>query len=201
MLTVANRHEQRRQATREALRTMALAKFAERGFDDVTVAEVAAEIGVSERTFYRHFPTKEAVLFQDYETRLEWLAAALAVRPASESVFDSVLVATRSFPHDLEIVRQAAMLRSSLISGERVAEHLRIVQASFAAVIVEFVRGRFQGRRDVDLLATVSGNVLAAALVAAVEVWGINGCRGDVEKLVSRAIELVRSGFPELGSG
>ena len=88
-------------------------------------------MGVTERTFYRHFPTKESILFQDYETRLDWLSAALAMRPATESIFDSVLLATRSFPHDLEIVYQAAVLRTSLISGERVAGHLRIVQASF----------------------------------------------------------------------
>nr|WP_243706773.1 TetR/AcrR family transcriptional regulator [Mycobacterium marinum] len=38
------------------------------------------EAGVTERTFFRHFPTKEAVLFQDYENQLEWLARALAQR-------------------------------------------------------------------------------------------------------------------------
>jgi AcrR family transcriptional regulator len=44
----------------------------------VTVTELAAEAGVTERTFFRHFATKEAVLFEDYETQLEWLAEALA---------------------------------------------------------------------------------------------------------------------------
>jgi len=48
------------------------------------------------------------VLFQDYETQLEWLAEALAQRPASESLFDAVLASVAAFPHDLEVVRQAA---------------------------------------------------------------------------------------------
>ena len=83
MVVTTNRHELRRLATRDALRQSALEKFAERGFDAVTVAEVAEEVGVTERTFYRHFPTKESVLFQDYENRLDWLSSALASRPAT----------------------------------------------------------------------------------------------------------------------
>src|SRR5215469_13153951 len=116
MLSTSNRHELRRVATRDALRELALARFAERGFENVTVAELAKEVGVTERTFYRHFPTKEAVLFHDYDRRLEWLGAALQMRPASEPLFESVLTAVRSFPHDPEVVHQAAILRASVTS-------------------------------------------------------------------------------------
>ena len=108
----------------------------------MTVTELAAEAGVTERTFFRHFPTKEAVLFQDYETQLEWLAEALAQRPASESLFDAVLASVAAFPHDLEVVRQAATARAELISAERIAGHLRVVQSSFARVLTDFVRNR-----------------------------------------------------------
>jgi AcrR family transcriptional regulator len=198
MTVMTNRHEIRRRATRDALRETALTMFAESGFDNVTIAEIADTVGVTERTFYRHFPTKEAVLFQDYERRLEWLSSALAMRPAEESVFDSVLIAVANFPHDIEIVRQAAMLRTSLISGERVADHLRIVQTSFATVLSDFVRERHADHTDVDLLATVAGNVLAAALVSAVEVWGLSGCTADVAALVGRSLEYLRSGLAAL---
>src|SRR3979490_3572188 len=86
-----NRHELRRRSTHEALRQAALKCFADKGFANVTVTELAREAGVTERTFFRHFPTKEAVLFQDYETQLEWLAGALAPPPAAAALFDSVL--------------------------------------------------------------------------------------------------------------
>jgi AcrR family transcriptional regulator len=198
MTVTTNRHEIQRRATRDALRETALEMFARQGFDDVTIAEVARAVGVTERTFYRHFPTKEAVLFQDYQYRLEWLSSALALRPANESVFDSVLIAVRSFPHDIEVVRQAAMMRLSMISGDRVADHLRIVQTSFATVLSDFVRQRHAAHPDVDLLAAVAGNVLAAALVSAVEVWGLSECTEDVEVLVGRAIEYLQSGLGAL---
>ncbi len=199
LVTTTNRTELRRQATRDALRKVALARFADRGFDNVTAAEVAEEVGVTERTFYRHFPTKESVLFQDYETRLDWLADALARRPSTESIFDSVLAAVSNFPYDMEIVNQAALLRSSVISGERIAAHLRVVQSSFAAVISEFIRVRHSDYSDIDLLAAVAGNALAGALVAAVEEWGKGGRAQDVDAMVERSIEIVRSGLEPLG--
>ena len=159
MADTPNLHELRRRSTRDALRQAALNRFAAKGFANVTVTELAREAGVTERTFFRHFPTKEAVLFQDYETQVEWLAEALARRPRSESVFDAVLAAIASFPYDLEVVRQAATARNELISAERIAGHLRVVQASFAAVLTDFVRVRYADVPDIELVAEVAGAV------------------------------------------
>lgn len=193
-----NRHELRRRSTHEALRRAALKSFASKGFTNVTVTELAREAGVTERTFFRHFPTKEAVLFQDYETQLEWLAEALAARPASESLFDAVLASVAAFPHDPEVVRQAATARAELISAERIAGHLRVVQSSFARVLTDFVRGRNPQVANIDLLAEVTGSALAAALVVAVENWGRNGCTRDLGELVAASLELLRSGLAPL---
>jgi AcrR family transcriptional regulator len=198
MVATSNLHELRRQSTHEALRRVALELFARKGFANVTVAELAGRAGVTQRTFFRHFPTKEAVLFGDYETHLEWLADALAQRPESESLFDAVLASVTSFPHDLEVVRQAALLRATLIDGDRAAGHLRVVQASFARVLTDFVKGRHAEVPDIDLTADVAGATLAAALVVAVEKWGRDGCTGDIGAIVAASVELVRSGLAPL---
>jgi AcrR family transcriptional regulator len=198
MTAPTNRHELRRRSTHDALRQAALKSFAHKGFANVTVTELAREAGVTERTFFRHFPTKEAVLFQDYETQLEWLAEALAQRPPSERLFDAVLASVAAFPHDIEVVRQAATARSELISAERIAGHLRVVQSSFAAVLTDFVRKRNSDLANIDLAAEVAGSALAAALVAAVENWGRNGCAGDLGELVAASLDLVRSGLASL---
>jgi AcrR family transcriptional regulator len=198
MTSAPNLHEQRRRSTHEALRRAALASFARKGFANVTVTELAREAGVTERTFFRHFPTKEAVLFQDYETQVEWLSEALAQRPASESLFDAVLASVASFPYDLEVVRQAATARSELISADRIASHLRVVQSSFACVITDFVKNRYRDTPDIDLVAEVAGACLAAALVVAVENWGRDGCTGDLGEITAAALNLVRSGLAPL---
>jgi AcrR family transcriptional regulator len=198
MTATPNLHEQRRRSTREALRRAALASFASKGFANVTVTELAREAGVTERTFFRHFPTKEAVLFQDYETQVEWLSEALAQRPASESVFDAVLASVASFPYDLEVVRQAATARTELITADRIASHLRVVQSSFAGVITDFIKNRYSDMSDLDLVAEVAGATLAAALVVAVENWGRNGCTDDLGEITAAAMNLVRSGLAPL---
>src|SRR6201998_2425928 len=198
MTAPTNRHELRRRSTHEALRQAALKSFARKGFANVTVTELAREAGVTERTFFRHFPTKEAVLFQDYETHLEWLADALGQRPASESVFDAVLAGVKSFPHDLEVVRQAAIARSTLINPERIANHLRVVQSSFAKVLTEFVKTRYPKVADIDLVSEVAGAALAAALVVAVEKWGHDGCTGDLGEIFAASVDVVRCGLAPL---
>lgn len=198
MAAPTNRHQQRRRSTHEALRQAALKSFARKGFANVTVTELAREAGVTERTFFRHFPTKEAVLFQDYETHLEWLAEALAQRPASESLFDAVLASVATFPHDLEVVRQAATARAELISADRIASHLRVVQSSFARVLTDFVRNRNPDVANIDLGAEVAGSVMAATLVVAVEHWGRHGCADDLGELVAASLDLLRSGLAPL---
>ena len=77
--------EQKKQQTRTALADAALALFAEHGFEQVTVAEVAAEAGVSVNTAFNYFPTKEDLFF-DRQSEVEGrLAAWVRGRPRGTS--------------------------------------------------------------------------------------------------------------------
>ena len=74
------------------LEATALRLFEERGFSNVTVDDIGAEAGISARTFYRYFPTKEDVLLVRIDRRAEALRAALTERPAGEPLLHSVRV-------------------------------------------------------------------------------------------------------------
>jgi len=192
----------RREQTREALRRCALARFAERGFEKATVAEIAADAGVTERTFYRHFPSKEAVLFEDYASRLGWFRSALEVRPADESILDSVGVAIESFPDDREVVRQVAQARASLLSNAVIDEQMRRIQADFAREIERCAARRLADAEAPEraLAAAVVGNAIAGTLLAALRVWGERGA-GDTDELrdvTTRALDLLRRPIDEL---
>ena len=80
------KRETQRLRTRAALRSNALKRFGEFGFDETSVADIARDAGVTERTFYRHYASKEEVLFQDFESRVERFRAALDVRPDDEPI-------------------------------------------------------------------------------------------------------------------
>jgi AcrR family transcriptional regulator len=72
--------ERKKRQTRDAIATAAMELFLARGFDDVTVAEIAHAADVSEKTVFNHFPSKEDLVFARGEDRLEERAEAIRMR-------------------------------------------------------------------------------------------------------------------------
>ena len=79
-----------RRTSRRELRLIALRLFAERGFDNTTIEQIAAEAGVSERTFFRYFTTKASVLWTEFETEVETIRASLAAVPDDVPMMDAI---------------------------------------------------------------------------------------------------------------
>ncbi|MGP9021005.1 TetR family transcriptional regulator [Streptomyces sp. BR1] len=82
--------EQKKQRTRDALLRVALELFTTKGYEETTVDEIADAVDVSQRTFFRYFANKEAVVFAVQETVEAHFAAALRARPADESPFTAL---------------------------------------------------------------------------------------------------------------
>ncbi|HZT16427.1 MAG TPA: TetR family transcriptional regulator [Gaiellaceae bacterium] len=82
--------ETKKLATRQEIADRAMQLFAERGFDHVTVAEVAAAAGVSEKTVFNYFPTKEDLFFDEVPQREAALVDAVRGRKPGESVLGAV---------------------------------------------------------------------------------------------------------------
>ena len=138
----------RSERTREALRQAALVRFLAQGVEDTSAEQIAADAGVSLRTFYRHFSSKHDLLFADY-TGLHWFRAALADRPAAESIIDSVQAAIFAFPYDVDAVGKIAALRDDEIDPGRIVRHIREVQADFADAIATQLQRRSSYGRSV----------------------------------------------------
>jgi AcrR family transcriptional regulator len=83
----------KKRETREALTRAGLELFVERGYDETTLAEIADSAGVSTRTIFAYFASKEDILFSTLQTMREALAQALADRPAGTDA----LAALREF--------------------------------------------------------------------------------------------------------
>src|SRR2546423_7265949 len=78
--------ERKKQQTRQVIAAAARRLFAERGFDRVTVAEVAAAAEVSEATVFNYFPTKEDLFYSGLEAFEEELLRAVRDRKSGESI-------------------------------------------------------------------------------------------------------------------
>ncbi len=87
---VAGRRERKKAATRAAILEAASALFLARGFEGVTVREIADRADVSEKTVFTHFPRKEALVFSDEDERHERLVSAVSGRPAGTSISDAL---------------------------------------------------------------------------------------------------------------
>jgi AcrR family transcriptional regulator len=74
--------ERKKRETRDALTRAAFELFVERGYDETTLAEIADAAGVSTRTIFAYFPSKEDILFCSMEALRDALVLALAGRPA-----------------------------------------------------------------------------------------------------------------------
>jgi AcrR family transcriptional regulator len=84
------RRERKKAATRASIVEAARTLFFERGFDDVTVREIADKADVSPATVFAHFPQKEDLVFADEDERHELLVAAVDGRAPGTSISDAL---------------------------------------------------------------------------------------------------------------
>lgn len=85
MSETPGRRERKKAATRKAISDAATALFLERGFDDVSIREVAEKADVSPTTVFAHFPQKEALVFDEDEEQREQIVAAVRNRASGVS--------------------------------------------------------------------------------------------------------------------
>src|SRR5271154_6532332 len=81
--------QRKRQQTRERLTRAAMALFLDRGFEATTLDDIAAAADISRRSFFHYFDSKEDVVFAWQEESTAALIAAVAARPASESMLSA----------------------------------------------------------------------------------------------------------------
>ena len=82
--------ERRKQETRQAISDIATVMFAERGFDEVTIAQVADAAGVAKMTVTNYFPRKEDLVFDRAEAVIRHLAGVIAARAPGESMLAAI---------------------------------------------------------------------------------------------------------------
>jgi AcrR family transcriptional regulator len=189
----------RSERTREALRQAAVVRFLAQGVEETSAEQIAADAGVSLRTFYRHFRSKHDLLFADF-TGLHWFRAALNDRPAGEPIVDSVQAAIFAFPFDVEAVTKIAALRGGELDPGRIVRHIQEVQADFADAIQAQLqrRGRAADQTpDERLRVAVTARCIAAAVFGAMEVWMLGDDRslGELARVCHTALESLRAGI------
>nr|WP_090280125.1 TetR/AcrR family transcriptional regulator [Mycolicibacterium komanii]CRL76235.1 transcriptional regulator [Mycolicibacterium komanii] len=188
----------RSERTRDALRKAAVVRFLAQGVEETSAEQIAADAGVSLRTFYRHFASKHDLLFADY-AGLDWFRSALAARDPNESIIDSVHGAIMARPYDDWAVAQTAALRAQELEPGRVVRHMRQVEADFAEAIAAHLAEGLAPNASIDarMRITVTARCIAAAVFGAMEVWMLGDERSlpELSRLTGEALRALADGI------
>jgi AcrR family transcriptional regulator len=150
--------ESKKLRTRQEIADTAMRLFVKRGFDHVTVAEVAAAAGVSEKTVFNYFPTKEDLFFDEVPARQAAAVDAIRQRRPGESIVATLRrlqagecprLCSPGFATFARIIEESPALQAKELE----------VMASFTDVLAGAIRSEL-GAHEVD--ATIAANVLVA---------------------------------------
>jgi AcrR family transcriptional regulator len=188
--------DRKRQRTRAALEAAALRLFAERGFDETTVEQIAGEAEISPRTFFHHFPTKEDVVLADHQRRLERLVVVLADRPDDEAPMRALRSALLEVATDFEAERDAILLRARLVIGNpSVLARSLWIQADWEPAIARTMAARLGIRVDDDVRPRLIAAATLAAMRVAQQRWVVDEGHTPLPALVGEALDLLERGL------
>ena len=140
----------------------ALQLFTEKGFEQTTVADIAERAGVTERTFFRHFPDKREVLFQGATELHDFVVDAIAAAPAELSPVDVVAAAYENVGALMD--REFATRRAAAIAANpSLLERELLKLASLATASAEALRARGVDEPIATLAGEVGGSLFKVA--------------------------------------
>jgi len=151
---MAGLRERKKEQSRQRIAAVALRLFAERGFDAVTVNEIAAVAEVAKATLFTYFPSKESLVLQGVGQ--EDLAGIVAGRPAGHSA----LQALRAHYRALAATRMAEVDRAEVIARMRVIFDSPALSGAANALLYQ------QRRALAEVLAEEHGATRAALMAA-----------------------------------
>ena len=191
--------ERRKRLTAAELEAAALRLFGERGFDSVTVDDIAAEADVSRRTFFRYFASKEDVLLADHFVQLARLREAMAARPPDEPILTALRNALLSITGDFEDRKEKVILRGRIMRDTPSLQARSLVhQKAWEEAMEEMVADRLGVDPAVDLRPGVVAATALAAMRVAFSNWLASGASSDLIAMTAGALDLLDGGLQQV---
>jgi AcrR family transcriptional regulator len=158
--------ERKKQRTREAIVDAALRLFEERGFDQTTIADIAEAADIAPRTFFGYFPSKEDVVFADFPTHFEGLAARLRDRPGDETAIEAMRAWIAGLLEEMDYTDERERCRKRMIGeSEALAAHDRNLMGRVEDLLAESI-ARDLDDRPGDVRPRMIASAVTGALAA-----------------------------------
>ena len=159
----------RRSTSWEHISDVAIDMFMARGFDEVSVDDVAAAAGIARRTLFRYYPSKSALPWGDFDAHLDLMRRLLADLDPAVPIRDALRTALLAF-NDFDDTDRHRQRMRLILETEALQAYSMTMYAGWRAVVAAFVAERLQ-MAETDLTPqTVAWTMLAVSL-AAYEHW------------------------------
>jgi AcrR family transcriptional regulator len=187
-----SRRQEHKMRTKRALQQAALDLFAKNGYDTTTTDEIAERAGVSARTFFRYFPTKDSVLFVGEVGWVQSVTEEFLAQPESLTDVDAFVEAL--------LAHAPTGRRALLLYGKAVASSptLRGVandhQQQDIAALADAIATR-RGLRSPDEASRLFAMVVLTTYRRALNRWVAGPANGDVRRVITNQFDVLQEQF------
>jgi mycofactocin system transcriptional regulator len=182
--------------THSAIEVAAFALFEERGYEATTMDDIAEAVRVGRRTLFRYYPSKNDILWGQFDDSLREFRRSFREMPRDRDLFDVVRDAVIAFNSFDEAALPQHRRRMRLLLGTpALLAHSELRYAAWRSVVAEYVAERLQLLPD-GLLPVLAGRVALAVAISAYEQW-LAEEDASLAALIEEAAEGLRSLIPD----
>ena len=174
---------------RDRLARAALTLYAAQGFEQTTVAEIAARAGLTERTFFRHFADKREVLFYGMDRARDMLASAVAEAPADAAPMDAVGAALEALGTALGENPERVRLRDAVVSTSAELRERELIKL---AAIGLAVAAALRERGIAEPAASLAAETGVAVFKVAFARWISEPDQRDLPQIIRESMQDLR---------
>ncbi|ORV60185.1 hypothetical protein AWC03_12140 [Mycobacterium europaeum] len=194
--------ERKRRQTRQELIGAAMRLFGEKGYEQTTVAEIASTAGVSTKTFFNYFASKDEVLFPHLARRIETAVALIEQRGSDDRMADVLVAAMQHMLADAlteEVEGGLAAARLPMILSVPAVQAATLHRYFLAeAQLARALHGAYSDVLDPVAAAAVIGSVMGAAIAAALMCLQGSGTAEELRAAVEHAVDIAIRGVDNL---
>jgi AcrR family transcriptional regulator len=185
----------RKVRTKRALKDAALKLFSTRGYELTTTEEIAEAAGVSARTFFRYYPTKESVLFEGEGLWLEKFADTYCNRPSELGDFDAICAALIDLAPTIAGRRTALRLYERSVASSPILRGLKYDQLEQSVLTVANAISARRGLKEADEACMLLAAVVNLAHRRALERWLTGPADQDLGLVIADEFRLISAAF------
>ena len=187
--------EKTRSSIRAEIAHTGTGMFLRNGFEQTTVDDIVAEVGISRRSFFRYFGTKEEIVLGALTERGERVAAAFAARPASEDPWTAIRNAFSDLEEDDEFYEDALPIARMLASTPSLRASMAEKHSRWVQLLVPILEARL-GIASGPIPDPRAHAIVSAALAClhtATDIWVLRDGNADLRELYDEAVAAIRA--------